>query len=163
MKIIVSSDYRLAEQFQQWHDQKPVQQIQPTPENVVLAKKFLMQKWVSRSKEMRNDMPVDLTNACRFASMFAYKVFGGKMRGNWYHQFVQLGKDIIDLTDSAGVGPHQSEGLQKGSVPAYVGPHHHDKKFWGNSDHIAKMGSCVPRVEQWVKEFMEMYASRIQK
>lgn len=115
----------------------------PEPLNIQKAKSFLLNKWHDRAKEWGRDIPNDLSGACKFASLFAQKLFGGKIRGNKNHQFVQLenGK-VIDLTDDSRM------------VKMLKNPYKHDKDFWENNTEIKKsLKSCEPRVEKWVKEF----------
>lgn len=125
--------------FKEWLGQKPVSPLPPTPANVALAKEFLKQKWLERAAELGRPAPTDMSNACKFASMFAMKLFGGEMRGNFHHQFLVHPLGQIDLTNGDGVQPeHQRQ---------------HDPAFWGNEDHAASMGTCVDRVNQWLKDF----------
>ena len=109
-----------------------------TPENIALAKEFLLEKWKERGVE-RGFPKNDLVGACKFGSLFAQEIFGGELKGNWHHQFVKLGDQIIDLTDAIGVNVDD--------------PHRHDDDFWGNTEHKDSMESCRPRVEKWVQEF----------
>ena len=64
--------------------------IPATDENIELAKEFVWEKWKERSREMGHPEPEDLSSACKFASRVAEMVFGGRMRGNWQHQFAEL-------------------------------------------------------------------------
>ena len=113
----------------------------PTPENIEKARQFLFIKWKERAKE-RGGEANDLSNACKFASLFAQKLFGGKIQGNWHHQFLITDDgQRIDLTDAIGVTDND--------------PYRHDKGFWGNPEHKLSMQSCMPRVERWVQEFMQ--------
>ena len=117
-----------------------------TPELVNKAKQFLLMKWKDRSKERGSPDPTDLSSACKFASLFAQQIFGGKIQGNWHHQYNVLpdGK-VLDLTEpSKDIIAIQSAGHD---------PYIHDKSFWNNYEHRESMKSCKPRVNAWVKEF----------
>jgi hypothetical protein len=129
-----------------WKVGKPLSEtssfpIPATVENVEKARAFLIKKWKERSKEMLRPAPEDLTGACKFASLFAQKVFGGEIRGNWHHQFVVLaGGEKLDLT----------AGLTRDRID-----YRHDPEFWNNPEHIRSMQSCLPRVEAWANEFVK--------
>lgn len=126
--------------------------LAPTPENLAAASVFLLEKWRERARERGWSEPDDLTNACKFASVFAQDVFGGRLRGNWHHQWVdhpEVGR--IDLTRGAGVEDH-SERCAFGGCS--LGPiDQHDRHFWGNADHVDSLESVLPRVGKWVAEF----------
>ena len=128
--------------------------IEPTDANLKTAKEFLMIKWLERFKEKYprlydagSQIPLDLSNSCKFTSLFVRDVFGGKIRGNEYHQFVQTEEgQIIDLNiDAEDVQQLKSQG---------VDPHQHDDKFWGHHEHQQSVESCKPRVAEWVAEFL---------
>lgn len=108
--------------------------MEATAENIQKAKAFVLQKWKERAAERGLPEPANLENACKFASMFAQRIFGGQIQGNWHHQYVVKDGQIIDLTD----GKHR----------------YHDKTFWNNPGHKASMESCRHRVEKWVREFL---------
>lgn len=114
-----------------------------TPENIALAKEFVMQKWRERAVERGLPEPADLTNSCKFSSLFAQKIFGGQIRGNENHQFVRSDDgQIIDLNiDAADV-------KKLGDLA-----HLHDRRWFGNRDHRDSMAFCEPRAEQWAAEF----------
>lgn len=116
-----------------------------TVDNIHRAKDFLMGKWVEWHQERGNDHPEDLSNSCKFSSLFAREVFGGRLRGNHLHQFVELPNgQILDLNidarDVLNMGAHAH--------------HHDDELFWGNPEHKESLDSCRPRVAQWVAEFI---------
>lgn len=122
---------------------KAVEPLLPaTPENIEKAKAFVLKKWRERATERGLRAPTDLSSSCKFSSLFAQRVFGGKLRGNWDHQFVVLpdGK-VLDLN------------LDAEDVRALDDPHRHDRSFWGNREHRESMASCEPRVAAWVEEF----------
>ena len=147
--------------FKEWVMSEGI--LPATPENVAKAKAFVLRKWQERTKEWNSEtrrlfrsmpsnkdkpfpyglfhpVPKDLTDACKFCSMFAQRVFGGKIEGNHDHQYVRLPDgQVLDLTDAIG--------LDKSAA------YRHDRAFWNNPEHRDSMASCEPRVERWVKEF----------
>jgi len=112
--------------------------VKPTKANLTKARRFLLRKWQERAVERGLEKPETLHDACKFASLFAQWVFGGELRGNYDHQFVQLGKQIIDLAEAQGERPYR-----------------HDPKFWLNRQHRESLDSCRPRVARWVAEFLD--------
>ncbi len=116
--------------------------LNPTPENIEAAKEFVLRKWKDRAKERGSAEPVDLSYSCKFSSMFAQKIFGGKIQGSYDHQYVVKDGQVIDLN------------LDAADVKALSNPHKHDPLFFGNRDHKISMKSCEPRVNQWVDEFL---------
>jgi hypothetical protein len=117
-----------------------------TEENVERARNFVYEKWCERSEErFEPRRPTDLTNSCKFSSMFAREIFGGKLRGNQAHQFVELADgSILDLNKDA-------RDVKELGNHAY---HHDDEFYWGNPEHQDALKSCRPRVAKWVKEFL---------
>lgn len=119
--------------------------VPATPENIHLAKQFVMQKWAERWAEKGFEgQPADLSNSCKFSSLFAREIFGGRLRGQQAHQFVELEDGTIvdlnlDAKDVKALGQHAH--------------FHDDELFWGNPEHKDALDSCRPRVNQWVEEF----------
>jgi len=141
--------------------------ISATPDNLRLAKDFVFEKWKERSKERGDFAPDDLSGSCKFTSMFAQKVFGGKLAGNEKHQYVILNGQIIDLNiDANDVVRFQNEYDADGFIGYkenkygwsewHGPPHEHDEIFFNNRDHRESMKSCRPRVNQWVQEFIKI-------
>lgn len=116
--------------------------LAPTPKNIAIAKRFVLRKWEERKLERGAAEPHDLSDSCKFSSLFAQRIFGGRLRGNEKHQYVSLGGSIIDLNADAA------------DVQDMKHPYRHDPVFWGNTDHVASMRSCIPRVDQWIEEFL---------
>lgn len=102
--------------------------LEPTDANLALAKEFLLECWRKRAVRRKRERPDTLENACKFATLYAIKLFGGDVRGNWYHIYAVCGipARIVDLTDAAGVGPEQCPPELKGQVPEFNGPYEHD-------------------------------------
>jgi hypothetical protein len=119
--------------------------IPPSAENFHMAREFVMERWIERSIERGAKVPTDLSSACKFASLFAWQIFGGKIAGNSRHQFVLMASgDVLDLC----AGSAELE-----SMPA---PYVHDPSFFGNSEHLESLQSCLPRVSKWLQSFEEM-------
>jgi len=130
--------------------------IQPTSENLNKFLQFLKEKWTERSKQRHDSWgdaqdrawqpPSTLEGACKFTSLFALRLFGGRIRGNEHHQYLELpnGK-IIDPVP----------------VPDHDNPQHHDDEFWLNPEHKQSLESCLPRVKGWVNEFMSMNQQQV--
>lgn len=117
--------------------------LAPTDENLAQAKAFLRQKWTERYRERHGSgAPADMSDSCKFVSLFVQKVFGGEMRGNPRHQFNWINGQLVDLNSDAN------------DVRTMPDPHQHDTAFWGNREHRASMRSCETRVNAWVKEFV---------
>ncbi|AOG03472.1 hypothetical protein [Bosea sp. RAC05] len=129
------------------------------------ARVFVLDRWIERDEERARELaalaevsfddwvqkrgwraPSDLTNACKFASLFAKLIFGGSIAGNEKHQFNLINGRIVDLT--AG-----SSGLA-----GMKGAYRHDPIFFGNDDHLASLVSCMPRVREWADDFTMTHA-----
>jgi hypothetical protein len=119
--------------------------IEPSEENIARARAFAMEKWKERARERGSPDPADLSYSCKFTSLFAQRLFGGKIQGNYDHQFLALpdGK-IVDLNIDA-------EDVKKLGDRA----HQHDPLFLNkrNRDWRDSMQSVQPRVDRWVEEF----------
>lgn len=90
-----------------------------TPENIAAAKAFALKKWRERSAERGGGRaePYDLSKACKFGSWFAAKLFGGTVKGHYYHQWCLLPNgQRVDLADDAS---DVAEMLQ-GKIPEYA-------------------------------------------
>jgi hypothetical protein len=109
---------------------------------VAAAKAFVFERWCERAAELGLSEPDDLSNACKFSSIFASHVFGGEMQGNWFHQFVVLDDDsVLDLNEDAA------------DVKAMLDPYEHDEEFWMNEEHAESMASCEARVARWIAQW----------
>jgi hypothetical protein len=122
------------------------QYIAPTPEAITRAKGVALQGWRERARERGYaEEPTDLWGACKFASLFAQRLFGGDLRGNEHHQYLVLDDVRIDLTeDSLGLVELRRK---------HIDPYRHDARFWGNAEHRESMASCAARVDAWVAAF----------
>lgn len=117
--------------------------LEPTDDNIKQVKQFVLKMWKERAKENNKSEPSDLTNACKFSSVFGQKIFGGKVEGNYHHQYNVLPDGTkLDLTDGAGGTQYKL---------------YHDKKFYGNREHKQSLDSIQPRIEDWVKKFYSIH------
>ncbi|MFA5490203.1 MAG: hypothetical protein WC284_13455 [Candidimonas sp.] len=121
--------------------------LEPTPKNIQMAKNFVLMKWKERAKEKKLPLPVDLSNACKFNTLFIKKIFGGKIKGNYNHQYNVIDGKIIDLSDDSS------------DVILMNKPYEHDEIFFGNPEHIESLKSCQNRVDQWVDEFLQIHSN----
>ncbi len=121
-----------------------------TPQNVALAQAFVLARWQERHDERFGSdegslrfRPTDLSSSCKFSSIFALAVFGGKLEGNPDHQFVRLSDgQVLDLNHGA------QDVLELGERA-----HRHNPAWWGCRDHKASLKSCLPRALAWVAQF----------
>lgn len=132
----------------------------PNEDEIEEAERFVLARWRDRAAERGEPRPSNLGDACKFASLFAQAVFGGQMRGNWHHQWVEIEGRRIDLTN--GVGLENSNDLRHtqiklGASMEEVGwvsdPFQHDARWWMNPDHVESLNSCLPRVLRWVEQW----------
>lgn len=120
--------------------------LDPTPEIIALAREVALEGWRIRAADRMFREPQDLSGSCKFTSQFAQRLFGGRLRGNEDHQFVELPSgERLDLNEEA---EDLRVLLAKGHDPWA-----HDPGFWGNRDHRASMRSCLPRVQSWELTF----------
>lgn len=87
--------------------------------------------------------PQDLAGACKFASMFAQRLFGGSLRGNVDHQYLQ--REDGRIIDLCALASDVAETRRLGRDP-----YRHDRRWFGNAEHKASLRSCEERVEAWV-------------
>lgn len=119
--------------------------LKPRPEIIEIARRVALQGWRVRAKERGRPEPEDLSGSCKFTSLMALALFGGRLRGNSEHQYLELPSgERLDLNAEAeDVRAMQARG---------VDPWRHDTAFWNNLDHRASLRSCKPRVALWVEE-----------
>lgn len=127
-----------------WHKQSLEPSLPATTENIDAAREWMLSMWRKRAENLGRAVPKDLRGSCKFSSIFAQKVFGGKMEGNKLHQFNRLPDgSLLDLNEFAS------------DVAEMNSPHVHDPRFWGNREHVESMSSCRPAAEEWAKNFLK--------
>ena len=113
--------------------------------NLTLIHDFCLEKWRERAKERYMKPPEDLSNSCKFTSMFVRQILGGHITGNFYHQFCIVEDEIVDINQNCK------------DVLELDEPHFIDSNFIGNRDHIFSLESCIPRLNDWIDEFNSKY------
>ena len=140
--------------------------MRPTPATLSAARLFLLERWRERHAEIDPDgpPPTDLSGSCKFTSQFAAKVFGGRVEGNPFHQWVRLEDGTpIDLNE----GSDDVATLMRGEIPEYMAaharatmatlprkPYRHDSRHMRRADTKRSNRSCAQRVDAWVKRFL---------
>lgn len=118
--------------------------IDATPENIQIAREFVFQRWIERSNSRGDQTPVDLSSACKFASLFAWQLFGGTLAGNCRHQYILTQEgDVLDLCSGSA------------ELRSMLEPYVHDAEFFANEEHLESLESCMLRVSDWLKKFNE--------
>ncbi len=111
-----------------------------TPQNRLVAEKVLDELWAERALELWGEVPLHRAGSCKFAALLAQKLFGGAIRGNLDHVFVQMTDgSVLDLNEDQ---PDVLEMEDKA--------HHHDGSVYGH-DYRQSLASCLPRVEKWLE------------
>ena len=123
-----------------WRTSYLIGTLEPNQRNLRAARAFLRRKWKLRAQELHRPLPRDLSGACKFAALFAQRVFGGTLQSNPDHDYVICGGDIIDLTNADGV--------------LLPNPYRHDRYHHLNREHIESLELNLPRVQSWVEEFL---------
>lgn len=119
-----------------------------TEDNIQKAKDFAFKKWRERAIERGRQEPVDLSFSCKFCSLFVKQVFGGRIEGNYDHQYNVIYDQRIDLSEGSA------------DVLTLDKPYYHDTRFFGCKDHLDSLNSCLERVDSWTELFTaELIAS----
>lgn len=136
--------------------------IESVTKNSQEARAFLKNKWNERNNSVNND----LSGACKFAALFAQQLYGGEIKANEFHTWVEKNGDIIDLTDDS----EEMKYMKRGEIPpnqlSYAqawglefpedGIYEEDEYFMDEPDFIESIRSCAPRVKKWVEEFKSL-------
>ena len=123
--------------------------LEPTDEALAAARAFVFERWKERAVERGAPEPSDLSSSCKFSSMFVRLVFGGRIRGNYDHQYALIAGRIIDLNADAA------------DVREMDTPYRDDAAFLGSPDHLDSMVSCLARVERWAEAFLAAYTPAV--
>ncbi len=142
--------------------------IPATDANISAAWSFLMHKWRERAAERGRDEPADLSGACKFASLFAARVFSERVRGHFFHQWCEIPDEGGEgrRLDLAG-GSAEVTDLRAGRLPASLRTYAavtrikpptdlyaHDPKHMSGSANRDSMASVEPQVARWAAEFL---------
>lgn len=111
-------------------------------EHFALAKAFVFRKWCEQAAERGILPPNDLSGACKYASLFMSRVFGGAIRGHYEHQYNFIGGRIVDLSHDA---------LDVGRI---CNPYLHEPDYFAIPAKQASLNACLPRVDGWVTQFL---------
>jgi hypothetical protein len=111
--------------------------LSPTSASIESARALLAEGWAQRAAEYGRPTPTDLGGSCKFAALLAQRLFGGAIRANWHHTWLELDGRIIDLTDGAG-------------VPDAIDRYRHDDDFAAHAEFAASLRNCEARVERWL-------------
>lgn len=122
---------------------------EPSHDNMKTMEYFCLEMWQKRASEYKFEHPGDLTNSCKFTSLFLRSLIGGEIAGNERHQFVILDDEIFDLNKNSE------------DVKLIDEPYFEDFYFIGNPEHLESLESCIPRVNNWLEIFQERYPSLV--
>lgn len=87
--------------------------------------------------------PIDLSQSCKYGSLFIQQVFGGSIRGHYEHQYNLINGRLIDLShDSLDVGKMNN-------------PYLHEQEYFEIPELHASLTHCLPRAKKWADEFIE--------
>jgi hypothetical protein len=110
-------------------------------ERFAQAKVFVFRKWCERAAERGAVVPLDLSGACKYGSLFMNQVFGGTICGHYQHQYNVINGRIVDLShDAMDVGKMSN-------------PYLHEPDFFLIPTKKAALNRCLPRVEDWAQQF----------
>lgn len=110
--------------------------------NFARAKAFVFRKWCEHARACQQPVPLDLSGACKYGSLFMQQVFGGVIEGHYQHQFNRIDGRLVDLGhDAADVGAMRT-------------PYLHEPDYFDLPEQRASLASCRTRVDAWVREFL---------
>jgi hypothetical protein len=111
-------------------------------EHFALAKVFFFRKWCEQALAWQAAQPTDMSGACKYGSVFMQRVFGGTLRGHFEHQYNLIDGRLVDLShDAMDVGHMRN-------------PYLHEPDYFAVPELMASLDGCVPRVDEWVVEFL---------
>jgi hypothetical protein len=115
-----------------------------TPRNILVANEALDALWEERQKQ-RDVVPNgSRSGSCKFASLLARSLFGGRLAGNANHVFVVNDGKIIDLNE------HQSDVVLLGQKA-----HIQFNSVLYHIDYREALSSCLPRLEKYESWILE--------
>lgn len=149
--MIEMCDFKSEEEFLEWLQYDHSASTCLTRENYQKAYEHVLTGWQKRAEERGYEIPASLDNACKFSSLFMKLVFGGRIEGNYDHQFNVIENTIVDLTQDSP------------ALKNMENPYEHDELFFGNEEHMESLISCMPRVLEWVRDYEKALTMRIYK
>jgi hypothetical protein len=126
--------------------------IEPSPENLEIVRGFLLEKWRERAAENgvpQPDLPVDLSDSCKFSALFGSVVFAADIAGRWDHVYNVVDGEVVDINAHAA------------DIRGRPDIYRHDPAFIGSGDFRDSAASCVARVSRWIVEFGTVHANLI--
>lgn len=105
-----------------------------------IAKELMRDLWNERRKECGLPPTDDRSSSCKFASLMARDLFGGRLAGNEMHVFVVRNGEVLDLNEE-----------QTDVVILADHAHYEHPKCVLHRDYRASLGTCMPRVRHWLK------------
>lgn len=124
-----------------WAAPRPAQ-LPYTYANFARAKVFVFGKWCELAASQHLAVPLDLSGACKYGSLFMQGVFGGELRGHYEHQYNFIAGRLVDLShDAADVG-HMRH------------PYLHEPEYFAVPELQASLELCVLRTDAWAVEFI---------
>jgi hypothetical protein len=127
--------------------------MQPTPDTVANVKTFLLAVWNERQHEFDRPKTHNLSGACKFAALFAKKLFGGTIEARPEHCWNKLPDGTtLDLTDQADAAKYDLTPEQLTTPdPEFMC----DPDGKPNREFHDALKSCLPRVNQWLERFKQ--------
>jgi len=113
-----------------------------TDENFKAAKVFVFGKWCEEAVGQPDKVPLDLSGACKYGSLFMQRVFGGAIRGHYEHQYNFIEGQRVDLS-------HEAQ-----DVARMRHPYRHEPSYFLVPELQASLASCLPRAQRWADEFL---------
>ncbi|WP_274644963.1 hypothetical protein [Pseudomonas serbica] len=109
-------------------------------ETFSIAQGLIRDLWNERRLEHGLPPTDDRSSSCKFASLIARELFGGRLAGNEMHVFVLRDGAVLDLNEE------QTDVLLLAEQA-----HHEIPKCIQHRDYRASLGTCMPRVRHWIK------------
>lgn len=106
------------------------------------AKVFVFDRWCEQAAEKGHTPPNDLSGSCKFGSLFMNQVFGGKIYGQYEHQYNIIDGRIVDLSHDAK------------DVGRIANPYLHEPDFFAIPEKQAALNRCLPRAKRWAVQFL---------
>lgn len=103
---------------------------------------FVLERWCDWAAAREVAPPQDLSGACRYGSLFMLRLFGGSLRGNYQHQYNDIGGLHVDLSADAA------------DVRAMTDPWLHEPLYFDVPEQRAALQACLPRVDRWVQTYL---------
>ncbi|GAA5172000.1 hypothetical protein [Viridibacterium curvum] len=107
-----------------------------------LAKAFFFRAWCEFARERGALLPIDLSGACKYGSLFMHDLYGGVIEGHYAHQYNRIAGRLVDLSHDAS------------DVGAMREPYSHDPAYFDIPEYRVALIACQPRVDRWVSAYL---------